>query len=795
MKKLILFIIVISSNFQLLAIDFNFFIKNEGQWDSKAKYLFIGNNANYWLTDEGFKIDIYNINTTINQTEDKLFIRSGEVLSVNFLNTNNDNLKIKENNKLVTYFNFLSFKDKNDRKTKVPTYKQIEIENVYDNINVKYYFEEGDIRYDFIVEPGGNPEDITLNINTKSNTELLKDRGIVLDTKFGDICIGEIFAFQEYANKKIEIDCEFRKEDNKIKFKVGKYDKRKELIIDPLVYLMRVGNYGNDFNRRSIQVDELENIYFSGDCNGIDFPFTDTLYHDSTKKSPYKYIMKIDSKKEEITYCTMFHNIFINELILDNRENIHVCGNLIGNAQDNFPLTENAFEKNWVRDDTFFMKIKNDGTEILYSTFLGIGDLRWDSDFTVDNEGNYYFASIVDEETAVKISESSLYPSYQGGHSDVFLLKLNPSKKKFVYTTYLGGASRDDINNILIDSLGNLYVFGITNGYQFPVTDNAYISEHIDGTSNNESVPYFTIISSDGSKLIYSTYLSDSSLALPMRMARDSSGYMYFLGWARDTTYKLTENCFQSHYFEDLRNGFYFLTKFDWRTNDVLFSSGFSGQYGNEPINFKYDADLQVDNLNNIYFTFVTLCGPLPTTTDALQEKIVFEKEGYLCKLSADGKDVKYGSYFGGSSYDYPEAMAVKDDGMVYVIGHTFSSDFPFTNEEKLPGGTDIFIGKFDLRKDIAVEENSSKNNEQIYVFPNPVFDYLNIILNNTKSVSYDLFDNIEIYDMLGGIHAVYHKAFFDEGCRVDISHLQSGIYFIRFKYKGEIKNLKFVKL
>jgi len=51
----------------------------------------------------------------------------------------------------------------------------------------------------------------------------------------------------------------------------------------------------------------------------------------------------------------------------------------------------------------------------------------------------------------------------------------------------------------------------------------------------------------------------------------------------------------------------------------------------------------------------------------------------FLTKWSADGRQMLYSTYLGGSYFDYVTGLAVDRTGNAYVSGYTYSTDFPVT--------------------------------------------------------------------------------------------------------------------
>jgi hypothetical protein len=101
---------------------------------------------------------------------------------------------------------------------------------------------------------------------------------------------------------------------------------------------------------------------------------------------------------------------------------------------------------------------------------------------------------------------------------------------------------------------------------------------------------------------------------------------------------------------------------------------------------------IAVDAAGNAYVTGYVTSPDFPTV-NALQPTA----GGYVAKLSADGSALVYCTYLGGSSQDVGGKIAVDTAGNAYVIGTTFSADFPTVNalQPYFGGGDgDAFVAK-----------------------------------------------------------------------------------------------------
>jgi hypothetical protein len=129
-----------------------------------------------------------------------------------------------------------------------------------------------------------------------------------------------------------------------------------------------------------------------------------------------------------------------------------------------------------------------------------------------------------------------------------------------------------------------------------------------------------------------------------------------------------------------------------------LIGSGFIG--GSE---FDYVYASAVDAQGNLLLGGQTYSPDLPATSDAIDFTLGGRSDGFIAKVSPDGRDLLYLTYLGGSMDDRVEDIAVGPSGAVYVVGTTFSADFTTTAgvyDSTLGGPQDGFVAALapDLR-------------------------------------------------------------------------------------------------
>ncbi len=97
----------------------------------------------------------------------------------------------------------------------------------------------------------------------------------------------------------------------------------------------------------------------------------------------------------------------------------------------------------------------------------------------------------------------------------------------------------------------------------------------------------------------------------------------------------------------------------------------------------------------NTYIGGYTFSPDFPTV-NAIQPTYAGNVDAYVTKLTADGQNVVYSTFLGGSGFEYGWDIAVDSAGNAYMTGFTQSSDFPTAHalQPTTHGNTDAFVAK-----------------------------------------------------------------------------------------------------
>ena len=234
--------------------------------------------------------------------------------------------------------------------------------------------------------------------------------------------------------------------------------------------------YINGAGGNGIAVDSSGNAYITGDAGPLNFPTTAGAF----QTSPMGYdtfVTKLNPAGSALVYSARFGgnlDDFGRGIALDGTGNAYITGwTVCRSTICTFP-TINAFQPNFAggNNDAFVTKINSSGSSLIYSTYLGGGKIingteDWGEAIAVDSFGSAYVTGY---------TYSPDFPVTAGAFDttraglDAFVTKFTPDGASLVYSTFLGGAGREQGQGIAVDANGNAYVTGITESFDSPFT-------------------------------------------------------------------------------------------------------------------------------------------------------------------------------------------------------------------------------------------------------------------------------------------------------------------------------------
>lgn len=234
-----------------------------------------------------------------------------------------------------------------------------------------------------------------------------------------------------------------------------------------------------------------------------------------------------------------------------------------------------------------------------------------------------------------------------------------------LYTTYLGGSNLDKAFDVDVDIVHNAYVVGVALSSDFPT---ASPLQAISGAFHDV---FITKVKSDGTSLLYSTYLGGNGVDWGLAIDVDSTGNAYITG-------KTTSSDFPTmNPFDGTHGGFGFDDAFAAKLNPTGSALVYSTYLGGSDVDI--GNDIVADSSGNAIVVGETASVDLPSTGGALQGARSLGVDAFVASLNAAGSSLNYLTYLGGTDEDIANGAAVDTGGNAYVIGRTASANFPTT--------------------------------------------------------------------------------------------------------------------
>ena len=559
--------------------------------------------------------------------------------------------------------------------TDVPQFAKVRYENVYPGVDLVYYGNHRELEYDFVLRPGANPAAIRLGIEGAKRLRLERS-DLVMASAAGDVRLRSPKIYQESNGVRHEIRGGYViTNKNEVGFGVEAYDRRRALVIDPvLAYSTYLGGSGGD-NARGVAVDGFGNAYVTGLTISTDFPIVNAI-QPGNHGNPETFVSKFNPDGSGLIWSTYLggtSQTVADAIAVDSTGNAYITG--FTDCLD-FP-TVNAVQatNGGGQYDAFVTKINSAGSALVYSTYLGGNDNDNGFGIAADSSGNAYVTGFTYSSNFP--TANAIQPSRKGT-SDAFVTKIKADGSAFVYSTFLGGSTDEIGNGIAVDPAGNVYVAGQTDSTNFP-TNNAFQSTFAGGHWD----AFVAEINVAGNAFVYSTYLGGSDEDEANGIAVDSTGNVSVAGITYSTNFP-TANALQptNHGGSDA-----FVTRFN--AGGTLAYSTYLGGSLNDS-----SSGVAVDSAGNTYVTGITASNDFP------QQSYIGLCEGaptgFLTNINQAGSALVYSTCWG-NQQTYANAVAVDSAGSAYVVGETGFNDFPislFAFQQSFGGDGDAVVFK-----------------------------------------------------------------------------------------------------
>jgi hypothetical protein len=652
------------------------FEPNKGQMDERVRFLARGHGFGLHLTREGATLSLHRAATRAS-------------VSMRLVGGRRDVEPVgAEPQAGVT--NYFVGSDPARWRTGVEGYARVRYPAVLPGVDLVYYGTgQRRLEYDVVLAPGADPERVALAFEGATSITLAADGAAVLHVAGGTIAQAAPVAYQVGADgKRSPVGVRYRRRGAGLGFVVGPYDHGRTLVIDPtLAYSTYLGSTGGD-GANCIAVDAAGEAFFAGSTDASGFP-TVTPLQASYGGVLDAFVTKLNAAGTALVYSTYLGGSSsdgVNGIAVDSAGNAYVTGTT---SSTNFPVVGAFQPANAGSEDAFVAKLGTTGSTLVYSSYLGGGQLEDARAIALDGSRNAY---VTGSTNSTNFPTTAPFQAVGKGGFEVFVTKINAAGSARVYSTYLGGSQDDFPEGVAVDSAGEAFITGSTQSINtpgcsgcanFPTASPFQAAGSGFGTAD----AFVTKLAASGSALVYSTYLGGSANDHGMAIALDSAGEAFVTGYTSSSNFPLASPLQAALGGATATNSF--VTKLNAAGSALVYSTYLGGKQIEEA------AAIAVDSSGQAFVTGWTGSTDFPTVAP-LQATLTGLENSYVSKINAAGTALVYSTFLGGSGQDLPGGIAVDPSGAAYVAGSTTSPNFPTAApiQASLKGSTDAYVVK-----------------------------------------------------------------------------------------------------
>ncbi|HLP20301.1 MAG TPA: PKD domain-containing protein, partial [Chitinophagales bacterium] len=621
------------------------FTENKGQWHSNISYRSRIPGGSVWLEKNAFYFFLYSaqdMGHAHHPGDGESHTIRGHSFREEFVGANL-NPQLNPKSAFGDYANYYLGNDPTRWATGVKIYEQVNYANVYDGIDLAVYTQHNSqLKYDWILKPHADASKIKVRYNGVDELRI-KNGELRIKLSTGEVAEEKPFAYQPINGSKKPVKCNFVLTGNEVSFELPDgYDENFELVIDPtIVFSTYTGATGDNWGYTATY-DAAGNMYVGG------------------------YVNNDDPGSTYPTTPGAFQTVWGGGTGLNGTPTPPGSGNGIGFACD-MGIT----------------KFSANGTQMLYSTYIGGNDNETPHSLVVDPQNNLIIYGVAYSANYPVLGNA--YDNSYNGNGDIVVTKLNAAGTALLGSTFLGGVGTDGINfdpgeftsgqlkrnygdqnrgEVNVDAANNIYVASCTQSFDYPCTGGAIQSVY-GGSQDGCAFK----LNSNCSALLWSTFLGGTSDDACYSLDLGPNGTLYVAGGTMSNNFPTTAGTLHSTYQGGMYDGFVAHIN---ATGTQLLSSSYVGTSGNDQVYF-----VKLDATGNVYFVGQT-DGNYPIQNAPYSNA---NSGQFITKTNPALANIFYSTRFGsgiGRPNISPTAFLVDTCENVYVSGWgTNSNSFP----------------------------------------------------------------------------------------------------------------------
>jgi len=587
---------------------------------------------------------------------------------------------------------FFLGRDPEGWRTGVRHFRRVRYSEIYPGIDLVFYGTPEGVEYDFLAAPGADPQQIRIRVEGADSRRINARGGLLLEAGRRRLTQRRPAAYQMDPETPVEVRYALGSE-GLIGFHLGPYDRRRALVIDPVLEFSTF--LGGEFGEagQAIEVDTEGFIYVAGLTQFGEFANGLPGFRAPGGSNFDVFVLKLSPGGQELIYVAVFGGSAddsTDSLAIDGEGAAYVAGTTFS---PDFPMTPAAFQTGFGGGtrDAFAVKLTPDGTQLAYSTYLGGERFDNGEGVAVDSQGRAHVAGFTGSRD-FPLTPDALRTELQGEQRDAWVSVLSGDGSELVFSTLLGGAGRDEALDVALDAGENVWLCGATSSPDFPVTPGASQTEPAGMSS-----AFIAKLAPGGADLLGASLLGGGGEDRAQALAIGPGGRAYLAGRTTSAGFPSTEGAFQPSFGGGATFGDAFAAIFEPDAESLAAATFLGGGTDEDGNSIAVGPE-----------GLVTVSGwsgspDFPVTGDAPQSELDELDDAFVAALRPDLSRLFFSTFLGGVKSDRAIAVARGPQGRLYATGNTGSANFPVTEnalQPRLASGReagDLFIARIEL--------------------------------------------------------------------------------------------------
>ena len=313
--------------------------------------------------------------------------------------------------------------------TDINRYDSVRYNDLWEGIDLQYRLTGSGLKYEFILHPHSDPDDIKVHVSGHEGLSTDGDGILSIVTSVGSIMDGPLEVYYEDDEATI-IPSRFEMlGPDGYGVVLGQYDVERTVIIDPVIYATFLG--GGDWDASNgVFCGPDGSAYVFGDTSSHDLPTTSNSYQQEFGGGNFDATLyKLSPDGTHLEFASYFGGSGDDSTLrgcLDVDGNIWLVGST---SSDDLPVTVDAVQGSYGGGtrDVFLCKISADGSELLYSTYLGGSKADKGGDIALDINGAPCIVGQTFSDD-FPVTPDALQKTYSGGRKVIVLFLVHRRK-------------------------------------------------------------------------------------------------------------------------------------------------------------------------------------------------------------------------------------------------------------------------------------------------------------------------------------------------------------------------------